>query len=139
MLKNSGFDDVFMHRNYEHITPIDLDPPPCRLGQTASTHDPVSRKSSRFEVVKAPDVLGGDLTDTENQRSHKLQQLQLMTLLPSSEPQTPVSIRSSETDEVRTYPSSLFGSKPIYSCFFCFFFNASSLYVVRNRNQGSLY
>ena len=92
----------FLHRNYEHITPIDLDPPPSRLAntQTVSTHDTVSRKSSRFEVVKAPDVLNRDLTDTENQLSRRLQQLQLMTLLPSSEPQTPVSIQSSETDEV---------------------------------------
>ena len=98
------------NRNPGNATPIELDPPPCRLGHTkeSTTHEPVKRQYSRFEVVKAPDVFEcGSSIETETQRSHNLQQLQLMTLLPSSEPQmtpsqTPVPMQSSETDEVRS-------------------------------------
>lgn len=100
----------FMSRSFGHIIPINLDPPPCcRLGETEEsslTHDPAKQQqqqqTSRFEVVKAPDDLGnGLITDTAIQRSSQhLQQLQLITLLPSPEPQTPVSIQSTETDEV---------------------------------------
>lgn len=91
-------------RSCRNTTPIDLDPSPCpRLGQMKelSAHESAKRQYSRFEVVKAPDVLASGSVDTEFQRSHNLQQLQLMTLLPSSEPQTPVSIQSTDTDEVR--------------------------------------
>jgi hypothetical protein len=95
-----------MRRSCGHIIPINLDPPPCRLREieeSSLTHDPAKQQhTSRFEVVKAPDDLGnGLITDTAIQRSsQQLQQLQLITLLPSPEPQTPVSIQSTETDEV---------------------------------------
>jgi hypothetical protein len=96
-----------MRRSCGHIIPINLDPPPCRLKEieeSSLTHDPTKQQqTSRFEVVKAPDDLGnGLITDTVIQHSsQQLQQLQLITLLPTSpEPQTPVSIQSTETDEV---------------------------------------
>lgn len=100
-----------MSRSFGHVIPINLDPPPCcRLGETEEsslTHDPAKQQqqqTSRFEVVKAPDDLGNGLilTDTAIQRSSQQQhqQLQLITLLPSPEPRTPVSIQSTETDEV---------------------------------------
>nr|CAH0108618.1 unnamed protein product [Daphnia galeata] len=93
-------------RSCGHIIPINLDPPPCRLKEieeSSLTHDPTKQQqTSRFEVVKAPDDLGnGLITETAIQHSsQQLQQLQLITLLATSpEPQTPVSIQSTETDE----------------------------------------
>lgn len=101
--ENDFFSSSNVGRNSGNVTPFELDPPPSRLGHTkdSSTFEPVKRQYSRFEVVKAPDVFeSGSSVEIETQRSHNLQQLQLMTLLPSSEPQTPVPMQSCETDEV---------------------------------------
>ena len=94
----------FGYRNCEEIKPFQLDPPPIRTCLPAvvvtesSSHEPVQRQSSRFEVVKAPDVfVSQTVATTESQRS---QERQLMTLLPSPEPLTPVSIQSNDADDV---------------------------------------
>ncbi|KZS06049.1 Chloride channel protein 2 [Daphnia magna] len=89
-------------RSCGHVIPINLDPPPCRLDKKkeSPTQDCNKQQTSRFEVVKATDDLGSGSTEIAIQRSsHQLQQLQLITLLPLPEPQTPVSIQSTETDE----------------------------------------
>lgn len=124
----------FMSRSFGHIIPINLDPPPCRLGETEEsslTHDPTKQQqTSRFEVVKAPDDLGnGLITDTAIQRSsQQLQQLQLITLLPPPEPQTPVSIQSTETDEVGMTDPLMCSISTLMSKHF----------QRRKRNQGNL-
>ena len=94
----------YWYRNSEEIKPFQLDPPPIRtclptvVVTESSSHEPVQRQSSRFEVVKAPDVfVSQTVAATESQRS---QERQLMTLLPSPEPLTPVSIQSNDADDV---------------------------------------
>ena len=61
-------------------------------------HD-ASIQSSRFEVVKASDVLVSQ-TAAAVTESQRVQEQQLMELLPSPEPLPPISIQSNEEDVV---------------------------------------
>jgi len=95
----------------QHISPADstinVDD---RIAVDPPKHEPVQRKISRFEVITAStDVFTiSNATVSENgevQRSQELQQMQLMTLLPTPDAtpdDAPVSIESSsnESEEV---------------------------------------
>lgn len=105
---------IYPDRSGENVATIHIDPSASDRNvavgdaiEGSQTHEPVERKTSRFEVIKTPDAVTNidvfplAASNGDVQRSQELQQQQLMTLLPTPDPPGDTAlVQSHESEEV---------------------------------------